>query len=197
MMLSPRVLPFFMVGDSAAHSTVAEMVDGHLFHARNVEFAVIGWRDLMRAVGSVLRLDRHRPKMASVCIEQPRFASAHIDIHSDAVGQVVPALKEMLLIVFLPVASSSGPLFWAIISRRGYRSFRGFRIGASGASVALAPVAAVAGVERKERPIRAAGPRGCGPHCDFYSIISDHDAQEAVTIWTSRPILHPSERGQV
>ena len=102
------------------------MVDGHLFHARNVEFAVIGWRDLMRAVGSVLRLDRHRPKMASVCIEQPRFASAHIDIHSDAVGQVVPALKEMLLIVFLPVASSSGPLFWAIISRRGTDRFAVF-----------------------------------------------------------------------
>ena len=49
--------------------------------------------------------------MASVCIEQPRFASAHIDIRSDAVGQVVPALKEMLLIVFLPAAGSSEALF--------------------------------------------------------------------------------------
>lgn len=49
----------------------------------------------MRVVGSALRLDLHRPKTASVCIEQPRFASVNIDIHSDAVGQVVPALKEI------------------------------------------------------------------------------------------------------
>ena len=42
-----------------------------------------------------LGIGQHRPKTASVCIEQPRFASVNIDIHSDAVGQVVPALKEI------------------------------------------------------------------------------------------------------
>ena len=75
------------------------MADGNLYYARNVEFTAIGWRNFMGAVGSALHLDRHRSKMASACIEDPRFVSTHIDIHSDAIGQIVPALKEILLIV--------------------------------------------------------------------------------------------------
>lgn len=65
----------------------------------------------MYAVGSALRFDRHRPKTASVCIEQPRFASVNIDIHSNAVGQVVPSLKEIRPVIFNPATGSSKPLF--------------------------------------------------------------------------------------
>lgn len=95
------------------------MADGNLYYARNVEFAAIGWRNFMGAVGSALHLDRHRPKMASACIEDPRFVSTHIDIHSDAIGQIVPALKEILLIVFHPVTGGSKLLLRKCGERQG------------------------------------------------------------------------------
>lgn len=67
-----------------------------------------------------------------MCIEQPRFASVNIDIHSDAVGQVVPALKEMLLIVIHPAAGSSEPLLGKRVEES--RTFESIRLMLADAS---------------------------------------------------------------